>query len=211
MRLLVFALALVVGAGCLGSPFDFEATAADARVIDGFSYDGSRVRRAEGSLTVQLDTEGDAGRVLVHLVDAGKVYDVVFNEFFGREPYKEGGVHRDFFEHGATGNGSGELPEFYAYVAAWGSATIRLNDQPLRDPTTLGPRWTAHLMIARGHVRDANTGAVYKSDGRAVFDPTTPADGFVNRTGAQAMLQLKTAANDLYYHFEFEGVRITRY
>lgn len=197
--------------GCLSSPYDVKATGTDARIIDGYSYDGARVRRGLGDITIELNSARDTGRVLAHVVDGNRIYDVVFNRFRGTETYKDGGIHRDFVEHGATGNGSGELPAFPAYAAAWGSGTIKLNNQTVRDPLTLAESWTAHLMLVRGHVRDPATGAVYKADGRTYFDPQTPHDGFVNRTGAQAILQLKTANNDLYYNFEFEDVRVTKF
>lgn len=203
-------LALVFLSGCASSPYDFVAASAVVRVVDGYSYDGSRVRNGTGEITIELNTVGNSGRVLSHVVDQGKVYDVVFNEFGGDEPYKDGGINQEFYEHGDTGNGSGELPKFYAYVAAWGFGTVRLNDEPQRDPSTLRERWVAHLMVSKGHVRSQLNNGVYKSDGVTVFDPKAPDDGIVHREGAQAMLQLRTGSNDLYYHFVFNDVKIAR-
>lgn len=205
--LLLLGLAL---AGCLASPYDFRATGSDARFIEGYAYDGVGVHRANGNLEVELNAAKDTGRVGAHVEYANHAYDVVFNRFFGSDAYKGGGVHRDFVEHGATGNGSAELPAFHAYVAAWGAASMRLDGQPVRDPTTLADEWQGHLMVVRGHVRDENSGAVYKADGRSFYDPATPDDGLVNRTGAQAILQLRTANKDLVYHFEFEAIRIAK-
>jgi hypothetical protein len=134
---------------------------------------------------------------------------MVFDAFAGTPDRQGGGVRLDFDEHGATGNGTSELPQFRAYAAAWGTATLERDGNPVREPNTLGERFDAHLMVVLGKVRDPDTFQIYKADGTCCYDPADPEDGRLASTaGSQAILQAKTRTGGFFLHLEFEQVTI---
>lgn len=200
-------------AGCLGSDFSFEATGTEPLIINGgYSYDGRLVEKAEsGSVTIQLDNESDTGRVeAVVRQQGGSEWRVVFDVFFASSPTHDGGIREDFYEHGATGNGDTDLPRFFAYAAAWGSATVQEDGQAVREPNTRNDRFPAHVMISQGKVRDPATYEIYKADGTCCYNPDNPEDGApASDAGAQVILQVKTASGAFYLHFQFEDITVT--
>lgn len=199
--------------GCFGSDYSFEANGTQPLIIDGgYSYDGKLVRTAAGgSITIQLDNGSDTGRVEAVVRDqGGPEWRIVFDEFFPSSPTHDGGIREDFYEHGATGNGDTKLPRFFAYAAAWGSATVERDGQPVKEPNTLDDRFPAHLMVSMGKVRDATTYQIYKADGTCCYNPDNPEDGApASEAGAQAILQVKTASGAFYLHFQFEDLTVT--
>lgn len=211
--LAIVALATMAFPGCFGSDFSFGATGTEPLMIDGgYSYDGKLVRKAEsGSLDVQLDNGSDTGRVVAVVRDqGGPEWRVVFDEFFPSSPTHDGGIREDFHEHGDTGNGDSKLPTFFAYAAAWGTATVERDGQAVKEPNTLADRFPAHLMVAKGKVRDPDTYQIYKADGTCCYNPDNASDGGpASEIGAQAILQVKTASGAFYLHFQFEDLTIT--
>lgn len=212
MRWFVGFLLLVLLSGCGERPYDFETDASDVRVIPRgtYAYDGKDVHRAEGTLEVRVHSDHDAGLVRARVVDGVHTYDVAWATFNGSAPYQSGGVARDFIVHGNSGNGGPEWPPFFAYLACWGWATLRDNGEIQNDPSVAQPYFYGYLAIARGKVRDPSTGIVYNVARTGPYDPAQPTDGSVLGTGAQALLQLRTAGNEVWYYVEFDEVHITR-
>jgi hypothetical protein len=211
IALALLALAAPALAGCFDGEPDFHAVASNARIIDGgYSYDGRLVREADGTFEASLYSRTDTGYVVAR-VDAGDaVWHVRVDAFGGSRPYEEGGIARNVHLHGATGNGSAELPRIAAYAAAWGDATVRRDGALVRDPNTLEDRFDAYVVILQGHVRDPATGAITKADRATPYDPGTPGDAFVSPLGAQAIVQIRTASGAFFLHLEFEDVNVGR-
>jgi len=199
--------------GCSGGAADVVLHATDARMLPRYDYDyeGKRFTRAEGRLNASVDTRKDQGSIVAHIEAGPDSYDVSWSSFAGSQPYQSGGATRGVVLYGSTGNGSTELPAFFAYLACFGRATARHNGEADFDPTTTRPDFDARFLVVRGHVRDPQKGIVYNEARNGPYDPSKPDVGFVNATGSQAILQLRTATGELWYHFEFEDVRLDKY
>lgn len=207
--------ALLVGfalAGCLGSDADVVVHATDARALPPGDpdYAGERIRHAVGGFEARLDSARDRGTVTLHVADAGSSYDVVWLSFSGRAPYEQGGVARSERLHGATRNGSAYYPAFTVYVAAWGTANLRVDGILEKDPTTGGATFAARAYVVRGLVRDPGKGVVWNGARTGPYDPAKPDDAFVAATGSQVLVDVLSAAGDVWRHFEFESVRFER-
>lgn len=205
-------LLAVAASGCVGSDFDFEATASDARILPRFSYayDGEGVARAEGELSIAADSDKDTGRVTMTVRQTSTTYTLDWDAFDGAEPFQSGGVVRGITLHGTTGNGSADLPAFFAYLGLWGQTDLYVNGRAENDPIRGAPGFDARLYVVRGRVRDAETGIIHDGQKTGPYDPADPEDAFVDAEGSQAVVELRTATGDLWAHFEFENVRITR-
>ncbi len=210
-RTLLASLLLFGLAGCGAPAEDFAARASDARIIPRgtYAYDGEGVLMAEGELDVGLDNDEDDGWISATVRQGNHVYDVEWTGFSATTAYQDGGVVRNQNLCGTTGRGSAELPEFFAYAAAWGTALVKTDGEVERDPTTLASTFGAHLFVARGHVREPNSGVIRNTAGGA-YDPNRPDDFLLHGEGAQAVLQVRTASRDLWYQFEFEDVVLER-
>jgi hypothetical protein len=212
------AVVLTVGlalAGCVGDAPTIELTGKDARYLDvqgfalhpGYTYDGTFVQKAEGTLSVKLNDEDNTGLVTATVTTrSGTTWTITFDEFAGTVDRQGGGVRFNFDEHGNTGNGTPELPKFYALAAAWGTATITKDGQKVQEPNTLGERFSAHLMVVKGQVRNPDTGRILKMDKTCCYDPSAPLDGHVSEIGSQAILQAKTKTGAFFLHLEFEDL-----
>lgn len=206
-------IVVVLLAGCLGGGNDVVIEADDARMLPRYSYDydGSQFTRASGSLSASVDTERNTGTIEASVTVGPDLYEVLWQRFEAPEPYQSGGAARGLRVHGSTGNGSSELPEFFAYLACFGRATVSHNGRVEEDPTTRAGEFDARLLVARGHVRDAQTGIIYNDLRNGAYDPSQPDAAWVNATGAQAILELRTETGELWYHFEFENVKLEQF
>jgi hypothetical protein len=212
-RLVASLLLALVLAGCQGAGADAVVRGDDARMLPRFTYDyeGKRFTFATGSLEASVDTSANTGTIVASLTVGPDAYQVRWGAFSGSEPYQSGGAARGLMLHGSTGNGSTELPAFFAYLACFGRATVTHNGEAELDPTTGQPEFGARLYVVRGHVRDARTGIIYNDVRNAAYNPERPDQAWVNATGAQAILQLRTATDQIWYHFEYETVRLEKY
>lgn len=196
--------------GCFAGAEEFQASGSNAWLFAGYDYEGRTATEAEGTLDVSLDSEGNSGRIRAVARDRAHSYEVRWHAFQGRLGYQSDGVARDLDLWGATGNGSGVFPKMTVYAAAFGNATFLLDGMAQREPRTLSSTYNAVFFLSKGRFRDPETHRIEKSDRNGTFDPKTPADGFVDRNGAQAALLLFTARGELFRYLEYHNVTISR-
>lgn len=204
------AVALAVAAvasGCLGSG-RFEATASAPVLLPGYNYDGSGARAATGSLEVELEARANSGTIRARFTDEVRDYELRWKNFTGREAYQSGGVARDLWMWGSTGNGSAVFPRVRAYAAAFGTVESFLDGRPEPDPSNLFSTMPALFFLAQGQYRDPLSHRVYASDERSFYDPARPDDAHVSQIGAQAALLVYTSRGELFRYVEFNEVEV---
>lgn len=212
MRAALGTFLLVALAGCASTGHGFAATASDALLLPrgSMAYDGQGARWTDGWANLSLDAARDEGRVDAVVVDVTRRHDVRFESFAGTADHQQGGVARDVRLHGATGNGSTDLPEVHAYAAAWGTASYRVDGQRQTDPTSPGDDFRAAAYVLLGQLRERGTAKILNANGDGVYDPARPTDGQVGAAGATVRIELRTATGALWAHVEFVDVRIEK-
>lgn len=208
--LLVISLVLASVPGCIDIPEDFQATGADAWIYSGYDYPGRTATGAEGSLEVRLDTDGNAGHIRARVKDPFREIEIRWYAFVGRQGYQSGGVARDLDLWGATGNGSGVFPKIAVHAAAWGNASLFIDGKPQREPQALSSTYGSIFFLTKGRYRSMDSHRILKADQNGTFDPSTPADGFVDRQGSQAAILLFTDRGQLAHYVEFNEIIVTR-
>lgn len=211
-RALAFAFLLVLTgllSGCTKAPTALEASAQAGWIFQrgDYDYDGSRAKPARGNLTVRVDDEKDEATIWFDLSDGRTDFKLDWVSVSAKEPWMDGGVERSISLHGTTGNGSAELPEFFAYAAIWGQASVRVLGALERDPTTGSESFNARAYVVRGHVRDRDSGAIVAGTGQP-YDPKAPDRAAIDPQGAQVLIELRTATGSLWRHFSFDDARL---
>ena len=148
---------------------------------DNFNYNGSQVVPMLGKAKVILDTERDGGAMVVKLKgtinpEKGKTYtgDITIHYAIakGGPAFREGGVADFIYLHGDTKQGPPVMPKVRAFLAAWGSADIYVNDELVYKGMD------GHMMYTE-RARDPKTRAVYKRDRSGFYSHKDPANGSV--------------------------------
>lgn len=206
-------LVLFVVSGCLGSKADVVVSASDARVVPpyGLDYSGTSVKRAEGTMGGSFHTGANKATVVAHVQDGPRTYDLSWASVRDEASYQSGGVARSIRLHGATGNGTGILPAFDAYAAAWGTVTLNVDGQVERDPTNRAESFAAAVYLVRGRVRDAATGAILDESRQRPYDPGKPTSGYVDPDGAQVIILLRAQDGTPWRGFEFHRVALEKF
>jgi len=200
MKLAPLLLAMLL-AGCLSfSPQQpsttFSAAASKPAVFLGYDY-GAATREdgAPGNFSVDVDAASNTGSAVAAFRVDGKAWEVTFSRFAQSAPFHEGGVRNAFHEHGASGNGDPNLPEFRAFSAGWGFGTVTVDGTPYPDPLTGTPEFKLHYMVAADAPRHPTDLRVTKKDGNTIYDPKTPADGQVFPNVPMVLLNVQTTYN----------------
>jgi hypothetical protein len=120
---------------------------------DSFRYNGNGINVGSGSALVKVNDDSNTGFVTGTVVTDLGVLTVVVREFEGTAPFQNGGVARNLYLHGGTGNGPPVLPKVFTYVAGWGKADVYLDGEILYED------YDAHFMVTEG-VRDEDTNRV---------------------------------------------------
>lgn len=185
---LLVALAL---AGCFGSealPAERTVQASAGRTSDGWAYDGAGLGPAAATLEGTLNNDQNAGSVTVGFAHHGSQYVVTFDQFAESKEFMDGGVAFEIDEHGDSGIGDASIPKIRATLAAWGTATVVKDGEPLVGKA--GDRWTAHLMVAEESVRGPD-GKITNAAGASPYNPASPADARVIPDDPQALFFIK--------------------
>lgn len=117
---------------------------------DSFRYNGSGVDMGSGTALVRVNERANTGTVTGTAVTKWGTLTVVIEQFEATAPFMDGGIARNLFLHGNTGNGPPVLPKVFTYLAGWGRADVYL------DGKLLYKDYDAHFMITEG-VRDKDT------------------------------------------------------
>ena len=135
----------------------FHISAAKAYLVGGegdtgnsFRYDGSGVWTGTGQATIIVDDVHNVGTVVGTVTTHGHTYKIVLKEFKGAKPFMNGGIARDLYLHGTTGNGPPVLPKVWTYLAGWGHADV------YKDGQLLHKNVHSHFMLTQG-TRDKKT------------------------------------------------------
>ena len=148
---------------------------------DNFSYNGSQVVPMLGKAKVILDSERDGGAMVVKLKgtinpEKGKTYtgDITMHYAIakGGPAFREGGVADFIYLHGNTKQDPPVMPKVRAFLAAWGTADIYVNDELVYKGLD------GHMMYTE-RARDPQTRAVYKRDRSGFFSHKEPDNGMV--------------------------------
>lgn len=206
MRLIPLPIVLfLLLAGCAGP---LEETPTDGRfeaagrgrpswVAPTMSYDGTDARHVICVILIQADAETDTGQVRFDLEPDemhGKNWDFVMDNFFGAEPWKEGGIRDEFDAHGTTGVGTAALPKVHVQQAGWGEVRVTVDDQVLKDPVTGEGTWLAEYEVVTTGIRDDQSGSIRTADQKRPFDPAKPEDAFANPNDAEIHFTMRAHA-----------------
>lgn len=116
-------------------------------------YDGSMIWEGPGLATVVVDEEVNAGTVVGVIRTQGYTYTIVMNQFMEHGPYTDGGIAKNLFLHGTTGQGPPIFPKVWTHLAGWGKATVYKDGKPMYED------FGAHFMLTQG-VRNEQTHTV---------------------------------------------------
>lgn len=138
-----------------GKPFQITGT--NGYLVGGagdtgnsFRYDGSQIWVGPGQASVIVDEESNTGVVTGTVVTHGHTYTITLTKFAGMKPFMDGGIARDLYIHGTTGNGPPVLPGVWTYLAGWGRGDV------YKDGKLLYGNYEAHFMLTQG-TRDKET------------------------------------------------------
>lgn len=203
-----------------------------ARPVDSFVWDGAGSTPIDGEIVIEVDPDLDRGGIVARWTDENGEWLYTQTRFI--HPHHASGVRigssvtdvdvllndpviTNVHLHGDTGAGQPVLPTVFAYLAAWGPATVSLDGRLFRNPFELpAPSWGGHLMVTHG-VRGED-GAVRTRDG-AVYDPSRGSEGAADPADVEVHLVFHderfpvVAGNvpplfSFFYHLVFEDVRI---
>jgi hypothetical protein len=148
---------------------------------DNFNYNGSQVIPMLGKAKVIVDTERDGGAMVVKVKgtinpEKGKTYtgDITIHYSIakGGPAFREGGVADFIYLHGDTKQGPPVMPKVRAFLAAWGTADVYINDELVYKGLD------GHMMYTE-RSRDPNTKAIYNRDRSGFYSHKDPANGSV--------------------------------
>lgn len=205
LRLLLAALAAsALLAGCVQQAESLGgrivAHGADPRLAMEWSYDGSALRNAQGTVTIEVNHRTNAGSVTASLDDGRDQWRLDWSDFHESRPFHDGGIAEDFVEHGASGVGDTSVPEVHLVAAGWGEARLYRNGVLVPDPLTGNETLRAHFMIVDGTLRAAD-GVIYNASRAEPFDPADPGDGLVTEGGNQIFVTLASHETAPPYRF----------
>jgi hypothetical protein len=171
-------MALLALGGCIRADQGqaFKAHGAQPVLFMGYDYAGTTAQVAQGAADIDVDAARDTGTAVFTFGAGNQTFEVRFAQFHEAQPFQQGGVRNDFPEHGDTGNGDAQLPTIHALSAGWGSGTVTLGGQALRDPVSRDTTFTLHYMVTDTGPRDPASRKVTKADGSTPYDPAAPAD-----------------------------------
>lgn len=199
-------LALAVLAGCTSTSSlagDVKWKGENARVSEGWAYDGIGVRLAEGTVEIDVNDFSNKGLVTATVYDGLTTWRVDWTDFAESRPFHDGGITRDLVEHGGTGTGDALIPEVHLLAAGWGQAKLFQNGKLVQDPATGTETLAAHFMVIDGALRD-DEGRIHNASKAEPYDPTDPDDGHVEAGARQIFIQLKSEdPQSLFLVFEF--------
>lgn len=190
---LVVGLALVAFSGCIdsgGEPGGEKCQELNARFTEGVllappderTYDGSDMKRIDGSVELETRNADNTGTVSADLrLPQGRL-EVTWTDFHSDVDWKDGGIAAHVVEHGASGHGHRMEPEMRLCSGGWGTtAQATLDGEDLLDPVTGEPVLNVHYMLASDAMTDPETLGVYQKDGQTPYDPQNADNGYVMR------------------------------
>lgn len=122
----------------------------DGTTGNSFRYDGSGIWKGPGDASIVVNEESNTGMVTGSIKAKGHTYKIVLEHFGAEKPFMDGGIARDLYLHGTTGNGPPVLPKIWTFLAGWGHANIFKDGKPLHKGAH------AHFMLTHG-TRDKTT------------------------------------------------------
>lgn len=199
-RSFAYALVLVVAAalpGCLGDDKEtnYHAAGLAGTFVYGFGYDGIGIVPFEDSfITIHANDADNTGLAYANGTLSGRTWTIAFDAFSqsAGKDFQDGGIAANLQEHGATGVADTSIPEVTVDVAAWGSARVTIDGEPLLDPISQREDWVAHYMVILTGVRDNATGEIFNEARTDSYDPANASDGFAQPGDEEIHLILKS-------------------
>jgi len=152
-RTLVLMLAVIFGffAPNADAKQLFQISGTDGYLVGGegntgnsFRYDGSEIWPGPGQASIVVDDQNNTGVVMGSVTTHGQTYTIILNRFMGMKPFMDGGIARDLYIHGTTGQGPPVLPKVWSYLAGWGRADVYKNGKLFYKD------YEAHFMLTHG-------------------------------------------------------------
>lgn len=142
-------------------------------------YDGKNIAPLDGEASILLDAEKNTGTMVVNVngtihPEKDKTYSgdikIVYHIGTGEGlAYREGGVADFVYLHGDTKQMGVAYPKIRAFLAAWGTADVYVNEELVYENI-----W-GHMMYTEGF-RDPDTKAIYNRDRSGYYDYRYPTD-----------------------------------
>lgn len=161
---------------------------AAGHVSQGLDYNATNTLPFTGCAVAKLRPDMDLGRIRTIAVLDGAEFEVEFTQFSANRTDMQGGIALDnasvpLYVDGSRTHGSIQTPKVRADVAAWGMATVSVNDRALLDPTTGAAAFDASFFVTSMGFRDDETGEIHNSDGT----PYTPGSPAIRNQGEREM------------------------
>ena len=121
---------------------------------DHLDYAGKQLSPVKGTIEIDVNEITNTGRVVAEFAEDGDRYRIVFDRFAAKAVFQDGGIATRVYEHGDSGNGDPLYPKTWLYLAGWGTATMRKNEQVLYQDHD------AHFMVME-RSRDPKTHEVH--------------------------------------------------
>ena len=152
-----------------GDRMTLIGTMRDTSPWDHLDYAGKRLSPVKGTIEIDVNEVTNSGRVVAEFGENTDRFRIVFDRFSAKSPYQDGGIATRIYEHGDSGNGDPLYPKTWLYLAGWGTATMRKNDQVLykdheahfmlmersRDPKTHEVRYPVKRVLPGGETDPA--------------------------------------------------------
>ena len=205
-----------------------------AEPVDSLVFDGVGVKTIKGKLRAKLDPVNNTGYI-----------DATWQDEYGRWTYHQDTfVNLPFptglrlgpsasqteligpvdpivinvYKQGDTQAGPPFTPTTFNLLAAWGPASVTLNDIPFDNPFDgAAPLWSGRLVVREG-VRNDRDNSVRNVDG-SIFNMADPSRGLVDHHDLEADLFFMDGlnpspntnfppTNSFFYHIVFEDVKV---
>jgi hypothetical protein len=205
-----------------------------AEPVDALVFDGVGVKSITGHLKAELDPVANTGSIEASWEDESGVW-TYHQEAFVNLPFPTGlrlgpsatqteligpvdTIVINVYKQGDTEAGPPFTPTTFNLIAAWGPASVTLNDQPFENPFDgAAPLWSGRLVVREG-VRNDQDNSVRNLDG-TIFSMFDPSHGLVDHHDLEADLFFMDGldfspntnfppTNSFFYHLVFEDVKL---
>lgn len=221
---LAFVPGVAPAGGTDAEPGQWHVEATDARIIGGygnnFAYDGSNVRKLQGSAEVTLDTEAGTGELEINLRTTPESGPIRFSadqswegeirivQRLNTSQMDMARIQEEVFLHGDTGNEAPVMPKVFNYFATWGPSTIWVNGQEVV------PMVGSHTMFSE-QARNAE-GRIVNDAGQVYSPMTQDKTGFTNPAATEFHYVAHTSEPDqdnfpphtAWIHLHFADVQV---
>ena len=151
-------------------PYQYDITATSGLLIggegrsgDAVQSDGGMVWGGPGYVSIVANERDNRGLVIGIVRTQDHTYTVMMNRFSEQAPYMDGGVARNLYLYGTTGQGLPIMPQTWTYLAGWGDGCT-----VYKDDTVLYEQFECEFMVTDA-VRDPIAHNLYQFPDKAAL------------------------------------------